>query len=108
MELEQYPTGPHIASRMLYTVSAATCVLPRFRSFPALLQDAMYLSFLDIALGCGAGLSCDSSGIMELGATKCSFDSESTELLSSRFTAGVGWLCSKKLAASVPCPREKK
>lgn len=43
-----------------------------------------YVSFFSwgsLVVGCGAGLSCDGSGIMELGTTKCSFDSESTELL---------------------------
>ncbi|PWZ16592.1 hypothetical protein Zm00014a_003176 [Zea mays] len=48
LELEQYATGPHIASRMLYMVSAGTHVLLRFRSFPALFQDAMPIHVLGI------------------------------------------------------------
>jgi len=58
VELEQYPTGPHIASRMLYTVSAAlaSCsdsdALPGFASGG---KDAIFL-FSGWFWGCDAGL----------------------------------------------------
>ncbi|KAF8698144.1 hypothetical protein HU200_035659 [Digitaria exilis] len=79
VELEQYPTGPHIASRMLYTVSAATCVPPPIpMPFPALLREGRMLSFSSrdgFGMRSVQGFVCDASGIMELGAaaTNCSF-----------------------------------
>ena len=45
VELEQYPTGPHIASRMLYTVSAAHASCSDSDAFPALLREGRMLSF---------------------------------------------------------------
>ncbi|OEL32757.1 Methyltransferase-like protein 5 [Dichanthelium oligosanthes] len=83
VELEQYPTGPHIASRMLYTVSQ--CCTFDSDAFPALLREGRMLSFSSwdgFGMRCG-GFVVIVSGIMELGAiaTKCSFGSASTELL---------------------------
>jgi hypothetical protein len=68
VELEQYPTGPHIASRMLYTVKC--CVASRSDS-------DVFHPFLGFWMRRGA-LFCDVSGI---GATKCCFGSESIQLL---------------------------
>jgi hypothetical protein len=62
VELEQYPTGPHIASRMLYTVSAALASCSDSDAYPALLREGRMLSFSSrdgSGMRCGALLWCE-------------------------------------------------